>query len=137
MKINLTELALALAQSDVKQGYIDIEKGKVMLLDEDMDEEATTDYIFDIEDDWEHYLPLPNAVDEHERRLMEEFAASRERGEVRTRLQQALAGPGGACRFRHQVKRLLLLPAWEAFWAEGLLDVARNLCEENDLEYNE
>ena len=137
MKISLTELAGALARSDVKRGYIDIKNGTVVLLEDNMDEESAADYIFDMEDDWEHYLPLPNAVDEHERRLMEEFAASRERDEVRTRLQQALSSPGGASRFRHQVKRLLLMPAWETFWAKGLLDIARDLCEENDLEYGE
>lgn len=137
MKINLPELARALAQSDVKQGCIDIENGTVMLLNDEMDDEAAADYVFDIEDDWEHYLPLPNAVDEHERRLMQEFASSREHEEVRERLLHGLAGPGGASRFRHQIKRLLLKPAWEAFWAEGFLDIARDLCEENGLEYEE
>ena len=137
LKLNLAELAQALAQSDVRQGYIDIEQGTVVLLDNNMDEEAAADYVFDMEDDWEHYLPLPNAVDEHERHLMQEFAASQEREGIRTRLLQALAGPGGAVRFHHQVKRLLLLPSWEAFWAKRLLDIARDLCEENGLEYEE
>ena len=66
MKVDLNELAAAFAQSDVRQGYVDLRQGKVILMDEDMAEEDTLHHAFDMEDDWEHYIPLPNVVDEDE-----------------------------------------------------------------------
>ena len=133
MKINLDELATALAQSDVRQGYVDIAAGKVVLLDELGDEQAL-DHVFDIEDDFAHYVPLPNLRDDEERDVMRAFAQSRPQA-TQERLLAALAGAGGAVRFRQQVKHLLLLPAWQAFLHQHFRETARWWCEENELEY--
>lgn len=136
MKVNLQELAKALAQSDMHQGYIDIESGKVILLKEDLGEEEALNHVFEIEDDWEHYLPLPNAVDSEEHNLMACFAAA-QREEVKERLQEILRQPGAQMKFRQQIKHLFLKPAWEKFQQEYFVNVARDYCEENDLEYEE
>lgn len=94
MKVDLNELAAAMAQSDVRQGYVDIARGKVILMQDDMGEEDALNHAFDIEEDWEHYLPLPNVIDECEHEMMQAFAASREREDVRERLEDILAGSG-------------------------------------------
>lgn len=136
MEINLHELARALEQSDVRQGYVDLEKGEVILLRDDMDEAEAEAHVFEIEEDWEHYLPLPNLLDEREREIMLSFAASAREG-VRERLQEALQGAGASTRFRHQVKRLLLQKAWEEHFRQSMLEAAREFCQENDLAYKE
>lgn len=136
MKVNLQELAKALAQSDMHQGYIDIESGKVILLTDDLGEEEALNHVFEIEDDWEHYIPLPNAVDSEGHNLMVSFASA-QRDEVKKRLQEILQQPGAQIKFRQQIKHLLLKPAWEKFQQEYFLNVARDYCEENDLEYEE
>jgi uncharacterized protein YrzB (UPF0473 family) len=136
MKVNLQELAKALAQSDMHQGYIDIESGRVILMQDDLGEEEALNHVFEIEDDWEHYIPLPNAVDSEEHNLMESFAAA-QREDVKERLQDILHKPGAQLKFRQQIKHLLLKPAWEKFQQEYFLNVARDYCEENDLEYEE
>ena len=136
MKIHLQDLANALAHSDRQQGYIDIRQGTIVLM-KDMDEEEAMNHAFDIADDLEHYLPLPNAIDEHERNLMQGFAEAQEKAAVRERLLDSLAGAGAASRFRHQVKRLLLRPAWEKYRATQMLSIARDFCEENALEYED
>jgi hypothetical protein len=136
MKVNLQELAKALAQSDMHQGYIDIESGRVILMQDDLGEEEALNHVFEIEDDWEHYLPLPNAVDSEEHNLMVSFAAA-QREEVKLRLQDILQKSGAQIKFRQQIKHLLLKPAWEKFQQEYFLNVARDYCEENDLEYEE
>ena len=56
MKVNLQELAKALAQSDMHQGYIDIESGRVILMQDDLGEEEALNHVFEIEDDWEHSI---------------------------------------------------------------------------------
>lgn len=136
MKVDLNELAAAFAQSDVRQGYVDLRQGKVILMDEDMAEEDTLHHAFDMEDDWEHYIPLPNVVDEDEYAMMKAFAEAQSEG-VRTRLLEALQGTGAVSRFHHQVRHLLLKPAWEEFKLTYLRDVARDWCEENDIAYEE
>ena len=136
MKIHLQDLANALVHSDRQQGYIDIRQGTIVLM-KDMDEEEAMNHAFDIADDLEHYLPLPNAIDEHERNLMQGFAEAQEKAAVRERLLDSLAGAGAASRFRHQVKRLLLRPAWEKYLATQMLSIARDFCEENALEYED
>ena len=136
MKVNLQELAKALAQSDMHQGYIDIASGRVILMQDDLGEEEALNHVFEIEDDWEHYIPLPNAVDSEEHNLMETFAAA-QREDVKERLQEILQKSGAQIKFRQQIKHLLLKPAWEKFQQEYFLNVARDYCEENDLEYEE
>ena len=136
MKVNLQELAKALAQSDMHQGYIDIASGRVSLMQDDLGEEEALNHVFEIEDDWEHYIPLPNAVDSEEHNLMVSFAAA-QREDVKERLQEILQKSGAQIKFRQQIKHLLLKPAWEKFQQEYFLNVARDYCEENDLEYEE
>ena len=136
MKVNLQELARALAQSDMHQGYIDIGSGKVIIMQDDLGEEEVLNHVFDIEDDWEHYIPLPNVVDSEEHNLMESFANA-QREEVKMRLLEALQQTGAQLKFRQQIKRLLLKAAWDKFQQEYFVNVARDYCEENALEYEE
>lgn len=136
MKVNLQELARALSQSDMHQGYIDIGSGKVIIMQDDLGEEEVLNHVFDIEDDWEHYIPLPNVVDSEEHNLMESFANA-QREEVKMRLLEALQQNGAQLKFRQQIKRLLLKAAWEKFQQEYFVNVARDYCEENALEYEE
>ena len=135
MKIKLEELAAAMAQSDVRQSYVDIAKGKVIVVADDMDEEQALEHVFTIEEDWEHYIPVPNVIDEDLRDFMQGFADSREREDVKERLLTALQGSGAMTRFNHQVRHLLLKTAWEKYLQAQLIEVARDWCEENALEY--
>ena len=136
MKVNLQELAHALSQSDMHQGYIDIASGKVIIMQDDLGEEELLNHVFDIEDDWEHYIPLPNSVDSEEHNLMESFANA-QKEEVKARLLEALQQTGAQLKFRQQIKRLLLKAAWDSFKQEYFVSVARDYCEENALEYEE
>ncbi|WP_462393264.1 UPF0158 family protein [Mitsuokella multacida] len=135
MKVDLKDLAAAFAQSDVRQGYVDIRAGKVVMMADDMAEEEAMHHAFAMEEDWEHYIPIPNIMDEDETAMMHAFAESRPREDVKERLREALQGTGAVTRFHHQVRHLLLKPAWEAFKQDYLMQVARDWCEENDVEY--
>lgn len=137
MKVKLKELAEAFAQSDVRQGYVDTREGKVVLLPDNMAEKEAMHHAFIMEEDWERYIPIPNVMDEDETAMMHAFAASRQREDVKERLLTALQGAGAVTRFRHQVRYLLLKPAWEAFKQDYLMKAARDWCEENAVEYRE
>ena len=135
MKVDLKELAAAFAQSDVRQGYVDIRDGKVVMMADDLAERDAMHYALAMEEDWEHYIPIPNVMDGDEAAMMRAFAESRPREDVKERLLTALQGAGAVTRFRHQVCHLLLKPAWEAFKQDYLMQAARDWCEENDVEY--
>lgn len=135
MKVDLKDLAAAFAQSDVRQGYVDIRDGKVVMMADDLAERDAMHYALAMEEDWEHYIPIPNVMDGDEAAMMRAFAESRPREDVKERLLTALQGAGAVTRFRHQVRHLLLKPAWEAFKQDYLMQVARDWCEENDVEY--
>lgn len=137
MKVDLKDLAAAFAHSDVRQGYVDIRAGKVVMMADDMAEEEAMHHAFAMEEDWEHYIPIPNVMDEDETAMMHAFAESRPREDVKERLREALQGTGAVTRFHHQVRHLLLKPAWEAFKQDYLLQAARDWCEENAVEYRE
>ena len=137
MKIRLNELADALAQSDVRQAYVDIAHGKVVVMQEDMNEEEALDHVFDIEEDWEHYIPLPNLIDGEEHAVMQKFAQMQRRDDIKERLLAILSGSGAASRFQREVRHLLLKPAWENFLKAYLVEAARDWCEENALQYEE
>lgn len=137
MKVKLEDLAAAMRESDVRQIYVDIAQGKVILLDEDMGEEEALNHVFDIEDDWEHYIPVPNVIDDDLPAIMQGFAETCKREETKERLLEALKGPGAVARFYHQVKHLLLKKAWEDYLDERLVEIARDWCEENQLEYED
>ena len=86
MKVDLKDLAAAFAQSDVRQGYVDIRAGKVVMMADDMAEEEAMHHAFAMEEDWEHYIPIPNVMDEDETAMMHAFAESRPREDVKERL---------------------------------------------------
>ena len=137
MKVDLKELAAAFAQSDVRQGYVDTAAGKVIMMADDLAERDAMHYAMVMEEDWERYIPIPNIMDGDEAAMMRAFAESRPREAVKERLLTALQGAGAVTRFRHQVRHLLLKPAWEAFKQEYLMKAASDWCEENAVEYRE
>ena len=137
MKVDLKELAAAFAQSDVRQGYVDTAAGKVIMMADDLAERDAMHYAMVMEEDWERYIPIPNIMDGDEAAMMRAFAESRPREDVKERLLTALQGAGAVTRFHHQVRHLLLKPAWEAFKQDYLLQAARDWCEENAVEYRE
>ena len=137
MKVKLNELADALAKSDVQQGYVDITRGKVIIVEEDMVEEEALNHVFDIEEDWDHYIPLPNLIDGEEHEAMYKFAQIQRREDIKERLLEVLSGAGAVSRFQREVRHLLLKPAWDDFLKAYFVEAARDWCEENTLQYEE
>ena len=134
MEIPLTELASAFAQSDVRQGYVDLVRGAVVLLPERMAEEAAMERMLALEEDWERYVMLPNLYDGEEKNAMRRFAESRKDAELRRQLLERLAGEAPVAGFRQLVRHLRLQSEWQDSLQEHFLEVARDWCEENGIE---
>jgi hypothetical protein len=138
VKISLTDLAHAIARSDVVQSYVDLKEGRVIALPDAPadaeDDAAAFDYAMQLEEDYERYLPLANLYDGVEPDAMRAFAEAQSAA-MKARLLPILDAPGAAPRFRQQVWRLLLEAKWKAFLQDYVRDVARTFCEENEIEY--
>lgn len=146
MKVKLDELAAAMEKSDVMQGYVDIEAGKVLLFGEEFSdaaghreetEEERLEHVFSIEDQWQRYVALPNAYEPDERGIMLAFAASLKDEEKKEQMLAVLQGDGAVARFERYLKKLLLTQEWKGYLHQYFLDAARDWCDENDVEYEE
>lgn len=146
MKIKLDELAAALSKSDVLQGYVDLEQGKVLLLGEDFSASSSEpgvsdaqqlEHVFSLEDQWQRYVALPNAYDADDRDVMRGFAAALENEAQKQELLELLQQAGAAARFVRQLRRMKLADAWQAYLMDHFRAAARDWCEENDVPYEE
>ena len=133
-------------KSDVLQGYVDIESGKVVLLGEEFSEESDRteeseeerlEHVFSIEDHWQQYLALPNVYDGEELGIMESFTDELLDASQAAALREALQGQGAVTRFGRQLRKLCLKEVWQVYLKERMRDIARDWCEENDVDYDE
>lgn len=145
MKVKLSAIADALEKSEVLQGFVDLQEGRVLLFGDEFEdgrtakeesEEERLHKVFSIEDQWQRYAVLPN-IYEDERTWREMFVGGLNDEEQQSCLRSALHGDGGVQRFNHTLKQLQLEKAWQEFFQLRLLDTARDWCEEYDVEYEE
>ena len=135
MNIKLTDLAAAIARSDVVTSYIDTASGRVLTLEAEEGDDTAFDHAMRIEEDFERYIPLPDIYDAEEPRAMQAFADAQPAA-TRDRLAAILAAPGAAPLFHREVRHLLLEKKWQAFLHSHLLVVAKDFCEENGIAYD-
>lgn len=133
MKISLDDLAHAMERSDVVTAYVDVQEGRIVIL-EDADEGAVFEHAMRMEEDFERYIPLTNLYDGEEPVAMQAFADAQPL-EIQKRLHAILAAPGATPKFHRAVRRLLLGETWKRFLHEHFRKVAQDFCEENGIEY--
>lgn len=138
-------------QIDESISFLDLDTGKVETVSRDLlnrAEESDDDEEPDLpaweEDEWEtarrivstdRFIKLPTKFDVHEWAIMEEFALSLEPGRVRDDLLHAIHGAGAFRHFKAGVRRHRIEPAWFAFRDEALREIAREWCEEHQIQW--
>ena len=137
--MTLTMIAGKLEKTDIWKIYFDIETGSFVEFSEEYDEnaeeeseEAVLKRVFEVEDNWQRYIPLPSAYDLDEHAMMRRFALEQEEKES---LEAALRGSGALRHFRQKTKELGLYETWlEHRWQE-FLAAAEEWCLENGISY--
>jgi hypothetical protein len=136
-------------QSDEYSSFFDPESGQVVTVSgtllsearESADDEAP-DLPAWQEQEWEiakqivstgRFLDLPTKFDVHEWEIMEDFSQSVKSGRIRDDLLNAIHGAGAFRHFKDTLRRYRIEPAWFAFRAEALRQIAIDWCEENDI----
>ena len=79
----------------------------------------------------DRFLDLPSKFDIHEWEIMQDFSLSVKSGAIREDLLSAIHGAGAFRHFKDTIQRHGIEPAWFAFRAEALKQIAIDWCEEN------
>jgi hypothetical protein len=145
--VHLNDIIDALEmQFDDSFSYLDLDAGQVITLSEDLLREAEEhgEEEPDVPDwqkaEWEiakrivstdRFITLPTKFDVNEWEIMQDFSRSMESDGVRDELSRAIHGAGAFRNFKDTVSRLGIEPAWFAFRADALRQIALEWCEEN------
>jgi hypothetical protein len=81
------------------------------------------------------YILLPSKFEIHDYRIMERFADSLDNPDQQVQVNQALGGKGAFRYFKDTVHRLGIVQDWYKFKEDSYKEIAKEWCEENDLEY--
>jgi len=144
--VRLNDIVEALEmQFDGTSSYLDLDSGEVVTISNDSLREAQEpcDEEPDLPD-WEkkereiakqivstdRFRSLPTKFEVHEWEIMQDFSRFVESDAIREDLLRAIHGAGAFRNFKDTVRRLGIEPAWFAFRADALSQIAREWCEE-------
>lgn len=135
--IDLDIIIVALETSnDETTMFYDRQLADTLLLSEYMDDFEELAEAIDA--DVEHrYLRLPDRREINEYGMMKDFIETLSEGVEKETLAMAISGRGAFRRFKDTLYRFDLEARWYAFRYAACARVARNWCEENDIEYRE
>lgn len=149
--VRLNDIVDALEmQFDESSSFLDLDTGQVETVSRDLlsaaeesdDEEEEPDLPAWQEQEWEiakrivstdRFRKLPTKSEVHEWAIMEEFSRSVESGGISEDLLDAIHGAGAFRVFKATLRRHHIEPAWFAFRAEALRQIALDWCEENHI----
>ena len=133
--INLDLIVEALEMTDNEtEFFFDREKNDTVMLSQYSDDyQQVSDMIDEDEDD--RFIRLPSQREINEYGMMEEFVSNVRNDSQRAALEIAISGRGAFRRFKDTVIRFGIEKNWYAFRDKEYLRVAREWCEENDVEY--
>ena len=148
--VKLSEIVDALEmQFDEAFSFLDLDAGEVETVSrkllstaEESDDDEGPDLPKWQEREWEiakrivstdRFRKLPTKYDVHEWEIMLDFSTSVKHEEIRENLLDAIHGAGAFRNFKAAIRRHRIEPAWFAFRAEALRQIAIDWCEEHDI----
>jgi hypothetical protein len=134
-------------QFDESSSFLDRDTGQVQTVSHDILRHAEAgDAEPDLpewqEHEWEiakqvvstnRFQELPTKFEVHEWAIIQEFSRSVESDRIREDLLRVIHGAGAFRNFKDTVRRHGIEPAWFAFRAEALRQIALDWCEENHI----
>ncbi|SES09894.1 Uncharacterised protein family (UPF0158) [Gracilibacillus ureilyticus] len=100
-------------------------------------EQEQMELAYDILENEENYIELPDEFDIHEYRIIEEFCYTVENEAAKNKLLRAIRGRGAFRRFRDNIEDLDLEQNWYAYRDERYKEIARGFCEKYGLKWVE
>ena len=136
MKVKLDDVIDALDFVNPEtQYYYSIETEEILMVWDGMvNGETDPELIEVIALSFDEYIALPSQYEINEYGMMEEFVENLPDGRKKIELSDALQGRGAFRRFKDTVYDLELEQKWYKFRDKAYEQVARNWCEENEIE---
>ena len=136
MKVKLDDVIDALDFVNPEtQYYYSIETEEILMVWDGMvNGETDPELIEVIALSFDEYIALPSQYEINEYGMMEEFVENLPDGRKKIELSDAIQGRGAFRRFKDTVYDLGLEQKWYKFRDEAYEQVARNWCEENEIE---
>jgi hypothetical protein len=146
--VRLSDIIDALEmQFDESSSFLDRDTGQVETVSEALLQEAEAgDEEPDLpvwqKGEWEivkrivstnRFQRLPTTFEVHEWSIMQDFSRSVRSERIREELLRAIHGAGAFRNFKDRLQRHGIEPAWFAFRAEALKEIALNWCQENHI----
>lgn len=137
-------------QLEETSSFIHLETGRILQVSHKMlqlaeEAEDGQDLLEWQEDEWveakqiienfDQFEELPTSFDIDEYRIMEAFSYSQSDSSKMEQLTRALNGRGAFRRFKDELRRLGLEEDWYKYKHQQLMEIARDFCESNGIEY--
>ncbi|WP_146816931.1 UPF0158 family protein [Alkalibacillus haloalkaliphilus] len=153
-KVKLRDLVEAMdTQTDYHIDFINIKSGEIVSITNEIFNVAEDTEPFDNKlPDWQQeelklaheildnenqYIELPSKFDINEYKMMEDFCYNFDNSQVQSDLLQAIRGRGAFRRFKDKLIKLGLDQEWFNFRDERYKEIAIELCNNHDLEYED
>ena len=134
IKLSLVYDALEMVSQECNM-FIDLTKNEIIEVFDFMDEEEKEEIYFEIEENSENYLRLPNQYELNEYDRMVRFIYSLDNEEHINKLLYAIHGKGAYRRFKDALIFLDIRNLWFDYKKKDLIKVAKEILEENEIEY--
>lgn len=134
LKLSLVYDALEMVSQECNM-FIDLTKNEIVEVFDFMDEEEKEEIYFEIEENEENYLRLPNQYELNEYDRMVRFIYSLNNEEYVNKLLNAIHGKGAYRRFKDTIIYLGVRDLWFDFKKKDLIKVAKEILEENEIPY--
>ena len=135
MKVKLRDIVEAMEMANESaRSFLDLQTGEIeTLFDDPLDDEEQEEISERLD---EHgFVRLPEQYDIHEYHIMEEFVEQLQNPMIQERLADAINGRGAFQRFKCGIRQYKAEQDWYDFRDAAFLEIAREWCEENNLEY--
>ncbi len=83
------------------------------------------------------YVPLPSRYDIHEYSIMESFCHTVKNTRIASDLFRSISGKGAFSRFKEAIRRHSIEQAWYKYKDEAFREIAKEWCQENDIDWQE
>ena len=137
MKVKLRDIIEAMEMANESaRSFLDIQTGAIeTLFDDPIDDEEQEEISERL--DKHGFVRLPEQYDIHEYAIMEKFVNQLQNPMIQERLADAINGRGAFQRFKRGIRQYGVEQDWYDFREAAFLEIAREWCAENELEYEE
>lgn len=138
MKVKLQDIIDGIDMvSEDSTCYLDRETGEVLFISEIADNDYDDDILELLEEGSDRFIEFPSQWDRNDYQTMVDFIESLPQRKEQNLLAISINGSGAFRRFKYTASELGLLDDWYRFLNNAHRELAIELCEDNEIEYEE